>query len=207
MKFLAIIGCIAISLPIVYLVLNPEIIFKPTPKWPPPYAIPQGLIQVQNNELRYSGVEIAESWLSSDYCRLILLYPFTTEVGIGVATNENGIFATYMMRKQEVKIGDRLYIKGIYLGQPHLPCEDDKALSYNTNQILSQIEQDVLKTLNNERMAMIDKGIDYGVVSLNDELCGRARIHSANMAQTDKLFLSPASINTPYYQTVWRIAW
>jgi len=188
MKFLAIIGCIAISLPIVYLVLNPEIIFKPTPKWPPPYAIPQGLIQVQNNELRYSGVEIAESWLSSDYCRLILLYPFTTEVGIGVATNENGIFATYMMRKQEVKIGDRLYIKGIYLGQPHLPCEDDKALSYNTNQILSQIEQDVLKTLNNE-------------------LCGRARIHSANMAQTDKLFLSPASINTPYYQTVWRIAW
>jgi hypothetical protein len=200
-KFFIILGCIVVALSIAYAIKHPEIIYKPTEEFiviSEPWQTP---IQLQNDN--YIGAELAQSWLSCDYCRLILLYPFTTEAGIGIAETDDGIYATYLIRRQAVKTGDRLYIKGKGVDQPNLTRENDEPLIYKSNPNLEQIEHDILRILNNERNIMVERGLDYSIVSWNQDLHELARIHSQNMAMKNKLFISPASMDSPYYQTIW----
>jgi uncharacterized protein YkwD len=178
-----------------------ETVYEPTGDVIKLYESPMISKQSQNNLT--NATRLAQSWLSCDYCRLILLYPFTTEAGIGIAYTNDGIYATYLIRKQEVKIGDRRYITGRGIGQTNLLWEDDELLTYNSNPALEQVERDVLRIINIERNTMLKRGPDYGVISWNQDLHELARIHSQSMSIKNKLFISPASENTPYYQTVW----
>jgi hypothetical protein len=141
--------------------------------------------------------EIAVDCLSDSNKRIILMYPWVDECGIGIVENENDIFATCLIRKNQVSIGDRRYLRGIMYYYRYYPTgQDANSIDYSKFSLNDNSEAELLNAINSARDEM-----QYGRISANKELSQKARDHSASMALQNKMFT--LTVDSPYYMVIW----